>query len=336
MPDTSVRVDRVRTSFPIVFTRRYASDDPGLRGLYENAKRDQWDASVDLDWSLAVDPEAENLPDAQIPIYGSPVWERLPKRERRRARHEQMAWTLSQFLHGEQGALLATAQLVGTVRDIDTKLYTATQVLDEARHVEACERYLRTKLERIYPIDRSLKALFDQILTDSRWDMKYLGMQILVEGLALAAFGFIRSFARDPLIRDLTSHIMRDESRHVAFGVVSLRDFYRENFAPSELRERQEFVYETCVLMHDRFLAREVWERLDLPADECCRYALESTAMVDFRGMLFSKILPNLKKLGLLDIWLRQRFAEVGLLKYEAFALFDEDAREAWPPAAAS
>ena len=326
-----VQVDRVRTSFPLVFTWRYASDDPGLKGLYENAKRDQWDASTDLDWSLAVDPEAENLPDTQIPIYGSRVWERLVERDRARVRHEQMAWILSQFLHGEQGALLATAQLVATVGDMDTKLYTATQVLDEARHVEACERYLRTKLERIYPIDPSLKGLFDQILVDPRWDMKYLGMQILVEGLALAAFGFIRSHAREPLIRDLTSHIMRDESRHVAFGVVSLRDFYREQFTPSGLRERQEFVYETCALMHDRFLAREVWERMDLPAEECCRYALESRAMVDFRYMLFSKILPNLRKLGLLDSWLRQRFAELGVLKYEAFAAFDDDAREARP-----
>ena len=177
---------------------------------------------------------------------------------------------LSQFLHGEQGALLATAQIVDAVPMMDAKLYAATQVMDEARHVEVYDSYLREKLEKVYPINPHLKTLLDQILTDSRWDMKYLGMQILVEGFALAAFGFIRAYANEPLIRDLTYHVMRDEARHVAFGVLSLRDFYGKNFTAAEIREREEFTYEACVLMRDRFLARDVWERMGMPADECC------------------------------------------------------------------
>src|SRR6185369_8298611 len=108
-----------------------------------------------------------------------------------------------------------------------------------------------------------------------------------------------------------------DESRHVAFGVISLRDFYARNFTPAEVRERQEFTLQACILMRDRFLARDVWERLGMPADECCRYALESPSMIEFRRMLFSKIVPNVKKLGLLDDWLRGRFADLGILQYE-------------------
>jgi hypothetical protein len=323
------KVETVRTSFPTTFTWKYESVEPGLRRLYENAKRDQWDGATALDWGCAVEPEAENLPDSQIAIYGSPLWERLSDRERARLRHESMAWILSQFLHGEQGALLATAQLVDAVPVMDAKLYAATQVVDEARHVEVYDQYLRTKLEKVYPINSHLKVLLDQILADSRWDMKYLGMQILVEGLALAAFGFIRAYANEPLIRDLTYHVMRDESRHVAFGVISLRDFYRQHFMPSEIRERQEFTYEACVLMRDRFLAREVWERVGLPADQCCRYALESPSMIEFRRMLFSKIVPNVKKLGLLNGWLRSRFEELGILQYEALDAADEGVLEA-------
>ncbi len=335
MPHRPVQVDSVRTALPVVLAWRYGSEDAGLRSLYENAKRDQWDASVDLDWSLAVEPEAENLPDVHIPIYGSPIWQRLSDRDRARLRREQMAWLLSQFLHGEQGALLTTAQLVDAVPGIDAKLYTATQLLDEARHVEACERYLRTKLERIYPIDRSLKSLFDQILADPRWDMKCLGMQLLVEGLTLAASGLIRSYAREPLIRDLTSQIMRDESRHVAFSVVSLRDFYRDHLAPRALRERQEFIYETCVLMHDRFLTCEVWDRLGLPADQCRRYAVEATGAIEFRRTVFSKIVPNVRKLGLLDGWLCRRFAELDILEHARFGMSDQDLREFQPVARA-
>ena len=325
-------VETVRTTFPTTFTWDYAHHDDALARLYTHAKRDQWDGATTLDWSLNVEPEAENLPDAQIAIYGSPIWERLTGRERARLRHESMAWILSQFLHGEQGALLATSQLVDAVPVMDAKLYAATQVMDEARHVEVYDQYLRTKLEKTYPINPSLKLLLDQILADARWDMKYLGMQILVEGLALAAFGFIRAHANEPLIRDLTAHVMRDEARHVAFGVISLRDFYARNFSAAEIRERQEFIYTACVLMRDRFLARDVWEHLGMPADECCRYALESPSMIEFRRMLFSKIVPNVKKLGLLDDWLRARFAELDILKYEDLEASDVAALEEGAP----
>jgi hypothetical protein len=328
-------VETLTTSFPTTFTWDYSHGNGGLARLYTNAKRDQWDGATTLDWSLDVDPEAENLPDQQIAIYGSPIWERLTKRERERLRHESMSWILSQFLHGEQGALLATAQLVDAVPAMDAKLYAATQVMDEARHVEVYDRYLRGKLEKVYPINPHLRTLLDQILSDARWDMKYLGMQILVEGLALAAFGFMRAYANEPLIRDLTYHVMRDEARHVAFGVISLRDFYATHFTAAEIRERQEFTFEACVLMRDRFLARDVWEHLGMPADECCRYALASPSMVEFRRMLFSKIVPNVKKLGLLDAWLRARFADLGILQYEDLEASDEAVRAAEPARAA-
>lgn len=317
-------VETLSTTFPATFTWDYGHRDAGLARLYTHAKRDQWDGATTLDWQLNVDPEAENLPDSQIAIYGSPLWDRLTGRERERLRHESMSWILSQFLHGEQGALLATAQLVDAVPVMDAKLYASTQVMDEARHVEVYDRYLRTKLEKVYPINPHLKTLLDQILSDSRWDMKYLGMQILVEGLALAAFGFIRAHANEPLIRDLTHHVMRDEARHVAFGVISLRDFYSQHFTAAEIRERQEFTFEACVLMRDRFLARDVWEHMGMPADECCRYALTSPSMIEFRRLLFSKIVPNVKKLGLLDDWMRGRFAELGILQYEDLEASDE------------
>jgi hypothetical protein len=326
MPELPTNVETVRTSFATTFTWDYRTHDATLARLYDNAKRDQWDGTTALEWRTPVEPEAENLPDVQIAIYDSPLWKKLTPRERARLRHESLAWILSQFLHGEQGALLATAQLVDAVPVMGAKLYAATQVMDEARHVEVYDRYLRDKLEKVYPINPHLKTLLDQILADSRWDMKYLGMQILVEGLALAAFGFIRAHANEPLIRDLTAHVMRDEARHVAFGVISLRDFYRDNFTAAEIRERQQFTYEACVLMRDRFLARDVWERMGMPADECCEYALRSPSMIEFRRMLFSKIVPNVKKLGLLDDWLRARFADLGILEYENLEASDVEA----------
>ncbi len=172
-------------------------------------------------------------------------------------------WTLSQFLHGEQGALLCTAKIVETVPWYDAKLYASTQVVDEARHVEVFAKYLDTKLTGHYPINAHLRMLLDDIVNDSRWDMTYLGMQIMVEGLALAAFGFMHQMTTEPLLKQLLRYVMSDEARHVAFGVLSLQEVYAGMDA-KEIRERQEFAFEASVRMRDRFLQQEVWERMGI------------------------------------------------------------------------
>src|SRR2546423_11496187 len=255
-------------------------------------------------------------PENLQPLFGSDIYNRLTEAERRRLTTEVFSWTLSQFMHGEQGALLATAQLVDSVDNIDSKLYAASQVVDEARHVDVYNRYVHTKVGIGYPISPHLKTLLDMVLKDSRWDMKFLGMQIMVEGLALAAFGMIRTTTEEPLLRELTAYVMGDEARHVAFGILSLRDYYREQ-PESVRREREDFVYEAARLMRDRFLFQEVWEKMGLPAKECMEIALHNHGQVMFRQMLFAKIVPAIKKMDLLSDRQRQRFAELGILQFE-------------------
>jgi hypothetical protein len=306
----------ISTTFDTCYSWNYEIARDELQGLYEKAKRDQWNASEAIDWSIDVDPERENLPDVQIPIYGTHLWERLTQREILKLRREQLAWTLSQFLHGEQGALLAAAQIVDATPWIEAKYYGATQVMDEARHVEVYKRYLHEKLHRAYPINAHLRVLLDQTLTDARWDMKYLGMQILVEGLAMAAFGYMHKLCSEPLLQNLTLNVMRDEARHVAFGVLSLTGYYADMPGP-ERRVREEFVAEGCRLMRDRLLAEDVWEEMGLPLDETREIVLRSPMMIEFRKMLFAKIVPNVKRLGLLTPFVRERFAELDILKYE-------------------
>jgi hypothetical protein len=292
--------------------------------LYEHAKRDQWNGTERLDWSVDVDPEAGLVPDAAIGIFGTPIWERLTPREVERLRHEAITWQLSQFLHGEQGALLATAQIVESVPWFEAKQYGATQVMDEARHVEVYRRFVKEKLEHEYPVNPELKKLLDQILSDSRWDMKFLGMQIVVEGLALAAFGTIRDTASNPLLRDLTAAVMEDESRHVAFGVLALREFCQE-LDEAARAEREDFVYEACVLMRDRIANREVWEAMGLDPEECLEASDRSMLAREFRYRLFSKIVPNVKSLGLLSERQRKRFHELGILQFEHETTSDVD-----------
>ena len=249
-----------------VFTWHYAAERRDLRNLYEKSKDAMWNARTDLAWSTDVDPEAPTMPDEMSPIYGTHLWDKLDKkRELPMMRRLFGSWMLSNFLHGEQGALLATAQIVSAVPSADAKMYASTQVMDEARHVEAYDRYLREKIECTFPISPHLQSLLDTILTDSRWDMKYLGMQIMVEGLALAAFGMIHQLSSEPLIRDITHRIMQDEARHVAFGVLSLKGVYGD-MKESVMRDREDFIIESSRLMRDRFLGQEVWSTWECPS----------------------------------------------------------------------
>ena len=318
------QIEQLTVPLNVSYNWDYDTTRQRLMRLYENAKRDQWNSSERLDWSIDVDPEKGLVPDAGIGIYGTPIWQRLTEREKAKLRHEAITWQLGQFLHGEQGALLATAQIVNSVPWYEAKQYGATQVMDEARHVEVYRRFVKEKLQHEYPVNAQLKQLLDQILTDSRWDMKFLGMQIIVEGLALAAFGTIRDTTTNPLLRELTAAVMEDESRHVAFGVLSLREFC-ENLNERERNEREEFVYEACVLMRDRITNREVWETMGLDADECIEHADQSEIAKQFRYRLFSKIVPNVKSLGLLSNRQRVRFEQLGILEYETNTTSDVD-----------
>jgi hypothetical protein len=232
---------------------------------------------------------------------------------------ESQNWTLSQFLHGEQGALICTAKIVESVPWIDAKYYASTQVMDEARHVEVFSKYLDEKLSGHYPINAHLRMLLDDIIADSRWDLTYLGMQIMVEGLALAAFGFMQQTTQDPLLRQLLKYVMADEARHVAFGVLSLQEYY-QGLTAAELRERQEFAFEAAVRMRDRFLQQEVWDRMGIDPKAIVPLVYQAPDRQQFQALLFSKIVPNCKKLGLLDAadgWLRTKFTELGVIEFE-------------------
>src|SRR5437660_7908240 len=211
------------------FTWEYEDERSRLLALYDKGKKQQWDAATRIDWSQDLDPENPMmLDDRAVQIWGSPVWERLTDKERVRVRHHLQAQTLSQFMHGEQGALIATAKIVQTVPGVDAKFYAATQVMDEARHVEAYARLLHDKFELAYPITHGLRSLLESGLGDNRWDMTYLTMQILIEGLALAAFQRIRDQSKNPLAAAVNAYVMQDEARHVAFGRLSLRDYYMQ------------------------------------------------------------------------------------------------------------
>jgi hypothetical protein len=305
------------------FTWEYDDGRDRLLALYQKGKDKQWDSTKRIDWSLDVDPTNPiGMPEEFNPFRGADFYERMTQKEKDVFTQTQAAWTWSQFLHGEQGAMVVSARIVETVPDLDSKFYASTQTMDEARHVETFAKFLQDKVGLMMPVNEDLAKLLDDALSAKEWDYPYLGMQVLIEGLALAAFGVFRDMATNPLAKQLLAYVMQDEARHVAFGRLALRDYYAE-LTDKERAEREDFVVEGCWLMRNRFLGREVYETLELPVQECLDISEHSEIQQAFRSLLFSRIVPCVKDIGLWGEKVQKCYAEMGVLDMAGVNLED-------------
>jgi hypothetical protein len=290
----------------------YTVADNRIKKLYELGKELNWNGSIDLNWDYT-HPADEKIieADEDLPHETLAAYEALTEEEKIEFDRHDLAELLSQFLHGEQGALLVASQLTSCAPTYNAKLYAASQTFDEARHVEVFNRYLQEKVGMHYPINPNLKALLDKILTDPRWDLKFIGMQIVIEGLALAAFQMLKGLSKD------LHYVIRDEARHVTFGINYLEDFLK-TLSPEEIEDRAEFAYEACVISRERLInTRAMQKYLKLSEDEAREFALATSANATFRNFLFSRIMPNLSRIGLLTDKIRPKFEALGLLEYE-------------------
>jgi hypothetical protein len=304
------------------FDWQYPADQPEMADLYRRAKLGQWNGDS-LPWDIDVDPlshEVRMLPEkfmnydklAESGIH-------LDQNERRKFEYSLLTWMLSQFLHGEQGALFAAAQVTEAVQFFDGKLYGATQVMDEGRHVEVFNRYLEEKLGRLYLINDNLFVIIDSLMSDGRWDMKFLGMQIMVEGLALGAFGTLYQLTSEPLLKQLLRMVIQDEARHVHYGVVALKEHFTKHLPEKDRQEREDWAFEVALLMRNRFMSYEVYEEWfegALPRAKWREFVIDSPGMQQFRQVMFSRLVPNLRDIGLLSPRIMPHYERVGLMEY--------------------
>ncbi len=305
-----------RTPLTGAYVWNYQESDKKIRRLYRLGKQLNWNAETDIDWSRTLPRNEMPVQEIFNPFEGWEPFEALPEAERIEFAWHQQAWTLSQFLHGEQGALLVASQLCSCAPTYDAKLYAASQTFDEARHVEVFGRYLLDKVGFMYPVNRELKALLDKVLTDERWDLKFIGMQLIIESLALAAFHTQLMVSKDPVLHDVIQLVIRDESRHVAFGVTYMEQFVK-SLSPEEIEERAQFAYEACIIMRERIVGTDVFEHYGWNVEEGRRRVLEAVVMEQFRKLLFTRIIPNLSKVGLITDSVRPKYEALGVLEFE-------------------
>ena len=296
----------------------YSISDNRIKKLYELGKELNWNGSIDLNWDYT-HPADKRLveTDEQLPHESLEAYENLSEEEKILFDRHNTAELMSQFLHGEQGALLVASQLASCAPTYNAKLYAASQTFDEARHVEVFNRYLQEKIGIHFPINPSLKLLLDKILTDERWDLKFIGMQIIIEGLALAAFQMLKSITKDPLLKQLLHYVVRDEARHVTFGINYLEEFIK-TLSPEEIEERAQFAYEACVISRERLINTKSEQRfLNMTEEEAREFQMSTASFAMFRNFLFSRVIPNLSRIGLLTDTVRPKFEALGLLEYE-------------------
>jgi hypothetical protein len=322
-PDVALEardVEQIAEIFQTPLTGAYCWDyreaDQRLRKLYKLGKERNWNADLDVDWTPALDRSASPVVEGFNPFDGYEPFERMDDGERVDFAWHQYAWMMSQFMHGEQGALLVASQLVSCAPTFDAKMYAASQTFDEARHVEVFRRYLRERVGITYPINKNLKVLLDKILADPRWDLKFVGMQLIIESLALAAFQTQKMLSRDPVMKQILDLVMQDEARHVAFGVTYMEQFVKD-LPSDEIEARARFAYEACVVMRERIVGTDVLEQFGWDVEAGRRRILDAQIMAEFRKFLFSRIVPNLRRVGLITECVRPLYDELGVLEYE-------------------
>jgi len=313
----------ISTTLDTCFQRTYAVGAPDMRRLYENAKRDQWNAARDIDWAAPFDLNKGILADELIDGWGTDALAGLDQGRLEQLNVEFSCWLLSQLLHGEEGAMLACSQLVDMVPGNDAKFFQATQVVDEARHAEVLSRYLIDKCGgRIYPLTPNIRTLFDYILGHGKWFVKTVGLQLLAETFAVALFRMFSETAKDPLLRGICLRILADESRHMGFSILSLPDEIG-GLSPGDLSELEDFTREALKLVLTGQFPQEAYEAVGMNATEIehlkrvrkevargSEYAIFRKL---FRREMHQTIVTNMKKVGLLNERTTAMLREMGI-----------------------
>ncbi len=316
-------LEHTSAALEAVYNWNYEPEIDQLRTLYANALERQWIALRDLDWARGVDREAfsRSVSLAGIPIQLTDFWQKLDPALRWEISRRTSAFMLSNFLHGEQGALMVAAQLVNAVPHMDGKFYAATQTLDEARHVEVFAAYIRM-LDDVHPIMPSLKNLLDETLTRESWMHKGVGMQIVIEGLALYVFREMRNTTEEPLLKQLLTFVSRDEARHTGYGIKYLSHVMRE-VSPEQIAELEDFAFEAARKLIDsrqgptmRRSVLEIWKQEGLDPEYALRELAKERETIEAArggaaGPIRGFVIPTLRSIGLFSPRIEAHFREM-------------------------
>ncbi len=318
--ETGHLVDIRNTAY---FRHFYDGDQPEMRRLYEQAKRDQWNAATDIDWGRPLEGDGGLIADDLVDVHNTRFWKLLSEDQRVELNRRVSQWRLSTLVHGEHGAMLVCSQMVENVQGQDAKLFQATQVVDEARHNEVLQRYLALRLDgQTYPLAGNVKEIFDTLLGTSSWYLKTIGLQLVAETFAVSLFRMLAETSKDEVLRQVCGRILQDEARHMGFGMLSLPAVV-EGASETERHEMEDFAVWALVRTLTGIFPLPAYEEMGFSqADiaEIKRLRRERAAGGDetafrkfFRRDLHTALVRNLQKIGLLTPRAAPRLESLGI-----------------------
>ncbi len=310
------------------WTWEYGSEVEELRNLYERGKKGQWNAETDIDWSQPFLHDEWFVPREGALLLPSIMTAMgMDEESCRRAAFDEFAHLLSQLLHGEQAAMQLCGQLTNACPTMDAKFYAGSQVIDEVRHVEVLSKFLQRKMGTLYPIDPTLKILLDMLLEAPTWKMKTLGMQTLFEGMAVGIFDTIAKATTNPLLKDIIRRVQIDESRHAAFGILSMRQVVRES-SPEELEEMEDFAFailEALNANQQLDMLRLLGPKYGLDPENVVQSALAMPEWPALNSEIFMHtVMPNLKRLNLITERTEPEYRRIGMIYGDRFDMRHE------------
>jgi hypothetical protein len=320
----------LKVPLDVTWTFDYQIDMEKLKNLYSKAKQSQWDAETYVDWERPIDPSKPLIDEERFGFSRVPLYAKLSDSQREKFRAHMTAQILSGILHGEQGALMTAAVLTHAVPDYEGKLYAATQTMDEARHVEVYDRYIQ-RLAIIYPMSSGLKSLIEMAFKGDHWVKVAIGMNMVVESLALGAFHNMAAATTCDTLRTILQMVLRDESRHVAFGHVYVKEAIGR-MTTDEREDIAEFTFEAVSRQRrrggvasgdSRFI--QVLINAGIDPQDFLRSMAEARQQGLLKGaaapgqvhMFRDLMMPALVRVGAITERTRAKFAEQGIQIFE-------------------
>jgi len=332
------RLERIRGELDIEaplglhWTWNYGNEVEELAALYERGKRGQWNAETDIQWDADLPLDEWFLPRENVLLLPTILTMMEADEETcKAAAADEFAFTMSQLLHGEQAALQICGQLTNACPTMDAKFYAASQVADEARHVEVLSKLLQRKFGTIYPIGGTLKILLDKLLQAPTWKTKTLGMQTLFEGVAVGILDMIQKGSTNPLVSDIIRRVKQDEARHAAFGILTMRRTVKDA-TEEEMVEMEDFAFAILEALNAN-------QQLDMLNVLGPKYGLDGHAVVQMAmsldnwaeinsDLFMHTVVPNLARLGLITERTEEKYRACGILFGDRFGSgMDADVR---------
>ncbi|MGH7789961.1 MAG: ferritin-like domain-containing protein [Candidatus Binatia bacterium] len=305
------------------WTWEYGSEVEELRNLYERGKKGQWNAESDIHWDMPFPRDEWFLPRVGAMLLPSVLTEMgADEATCKEAAWDEFAHMLSQLLHGEQAAMQLCGQLTNACPTMDAKFYAGSQVIDEVRHTEVLAKFLQRKMGTLYPIDPTLKVLLDMLLAAPTWKTKTLGMQCLFEGMAVGIFDQVAKGTTNPLLRDIIRRVQIDESRHAAFGILSMRQVVKDA-TPEEMIEMEDFAFSIleCLNANQQFdMLRVLGPKYGLDPENVVQMVLGMPEWPKINSEIFMHtVVPNLKRLGLITERTEGDWRKLGMMHGDRF-----------------